>query len=340
VTFYDGAVALSTATLSNGAAALTTSALAVGTHNITAVYGGVSSYATSTSSPVAVSVTSAGTATTLSASAASVMIGSPVTFTTSVSSSAGTPSGTVTFFDGATPLGTAVLSGGAAALTTSGLAAGAHSITAVYGGAATYAASSSVALAESVVDLGMAVSGTEGGDTSGTSATTATVTAETGGTASVLVQLSSSQNTVMPVNSTLTVTGQPAGTTITLTGENWQQTSSSSWIYPKSYTLANPTLTFKLPSQVAAKSERGTVIPAGAKPILLSLLLLPFLRRRRRTGKRLVLPAVLALSMAGTLGMTGCAAHNGFYAEQSYPVTITLTAGAVSKVSYLTLNVN
>jgi hypothetical protein len=342
VTFYDGAALLGTGTLSNGATGLTTSALIVGAHSITAVYGGVSSYATSTSAPVAVNVTKASTATTLSASAGSVMIGSPVTFTAQVSSAAGSPTGTVTFFDGATALGTTALSGGTTALTTSELAAVTHSVTAIYNGTGTYAASTSPALAEAVIDLSMTVSGTGGGagGAGGTSSTATTVAVQTGASASVLVQLSSSQNIAMPVNSTLTVTGQPAGTTITLAGKDWQATSGSSWLYPKGYALTNPTLTFKLPSQLTAKSEKGTVFPDGAKSILLSLLLLPFVRRRRRTAKRLMLLAVLALSMAGALGMTGCAAHNGFYAEQSYPVTITLTAGAVSKVSYVTLNVN
>jgi hypothetical protein len=48
---------------------------------------------------------------------------------------AGTPSGTVTFADGATPLGTVPLdSSGKASLTTTGLAIGSHSITATYSG--------------------------------------------------------------------------------------------------------------------------------------------------------------------------------------------------------------
>lgn len=264
-----------------------------------------------------------------------MIIGSPVTFTAQVNSAAGTPSGTVTFFEGANPLGTSALSGGASALTTSTLAGGTHNSTAVYNGADIYAASTSPVLAESVLDLSMAVSG---GHAGGASSTATTVGVKTGGSASVLLLLNSKQNAIMPVNSTLTVTGQPAGTTITLARNNWQATSASSWLYPKGYAFTNPTLTFKLPSQLA-KSESAPPFPGGAKSALLSLLLLPFLRRGRKSAKRLVLLAVLALSMAGTLGMTGCAANNGFYAEKSYPVAITLTAGAVTKVSYVTLNV-
>ncbi len=46
----------------------------------------------------------------------------------------GTPTGTMTFDDGATVLGTVALNGGAAQFTTSAPAAASHSITAVYNG--------------------------------------------------------------------------------------------------------------------------------------------------------------------------------------------------------------
>ena len=72
-------------------------------------------------------------------------LGQAVTFTATVKPAAGsgTPTGTVTFNDGAATLGTGTLSGGTATLTTSALAGGAHSITAVYGGDANFAGSMS-----------------------------------------------------------------------------------------------------------------------------------------------------------------------------------------------------
>jgi len=63
--------------------------------------------------------------------------GQPVTFTTTVNASipgAGTPTGTVTFEDGAAVLGTATISGGEASLTTSSLTVGNHVINALYSG--------------------------------------------------------------------------------------------------------------------------------------------------------------------------------------------------------------
>ena len=61
----------------------------------------------------------------------------------------GTPTGTVTFYDGATALKTAALSGGIAKLTTKTLPSGSHSITATYNGNAVFSGSST-SLAQNV----------------------------------------------------------------------------------------------------------------------------------------------------------------------------------------------
>jgi hypothetical protein len=74
------------------------------------------------------------------------VIGQAVTFTTTmaaVTPGAGTPTGTVTFKDGAMVLGTiAVGAGGKATLTTSFAVAGRHAITAVYNGDTNFVGSS------------------------------------------------------------------------------------------------------------------------------------------------------------------------------------------------------
>jgi len=94
--------------------------------------------------------TTAQTATTLTSSANPSQAGQAVTFTAKVTSSAGTPTGTVTFKDGTAVIGTAALSAGAAAFTTSSLTQGSHSITASYGGAPSFVASTSSALIQIV----------------------------------------------------------------------------------------------------------------------------------------------------------------------------------------------
>ncbi|HYC90108.1 MAG TPA: M36 family metallopeptidase [Thermoanaerobaculia bacterium] len=76
-------------------------------------------------------------------------LGDALTLTASVVSP-GTPTGTVTFFDGGTPLGTVPMVNRAAALSTSALAGGLHSLTARYDGAAGYLQSTSTPLAQGV----------------------------------------------------------------------------------------------------------------------------------------------------------------------------------------------
>ncbi|MCA1595875.1 MAG: Ig-like domain-containing protein, partial [Chloroflexi bacterium] len=75
-----------------------------------------------------------------------------LTFTASVSSPSGTPTGTVTFNDGAAVLETASLSNGKAAFVTSTLSVGTHSMTAVYTGNSAFATSTSPTLAQVVKD--------------------------------------------------------------------------------------------------------------------------------------------------------------------------------------------
>lgn len=151
VTFYDGSTSLGTGTLSSGAATLSTTSLAAGTHSLTAVYGGSTSYTTSTSSAVSVAITSASTTattTTLTASLTSSTYGSAITFTAAVSPAAAT--GSVTFYDGTASLGSATLVSGSTTLSTSTLTVGTHSITATYAGNTTYASSTSSALSVTV----------------------------------------------------------------------------------------------------------------------------------------------------------------------------------------------
>jgi uncharacterized repeat protein (TIGR01451 family) len=105
------------------------------------------------SAPASASVTVAvvsTTSTTLTSSQNPSVHNQPVTFTATVASGGGTPTGTVTFLDGGSAIGTATLSGGVAAFTTSTLSIGSHAITASYGGANLFAASVSPPLAQAV----------------------------------------------------------------------------------------------------------------------------------------------------------------------------------------------
>ncbi len=91
-------------------------------------------------------------ATSVASSASSAVFGQPVTFTATVTGpmGAGSPTGTVTFFDGSTSLGSATLAGGQAALSTSSLAIGSHPVTAQYAGDQNHLGSTSAGLLQTV----------------------------------------------------------------------------------------------------------------------------------------------------------------------------------------------
>jgi hypothetical protein len=153
ITFKDGTTTLGTAALANGAAALAVSSLSLGSHSLTAAYGGAINFLASTSTTAMQTVNSASTTTALTATPNPSVPSQVVTLKATVSVIApgrGTPTGTVTFQDGTTSLGSATLSGGTASLTTSALLLGTHSLTAVYGGASGFSGSSSTAVTQRV----------------------------------------------------------------------------------------------------------------------------------------------------------------------------------------------
>jgi Bacterial Ig-like domain (group 3)/Galactose oxidase, central domain len=193
VSFKDGAVTLGARTLSGGQASFTTAALSVGSHSITAVYGGDSSFAGSTSPALIQVVNQTSTATTLISSANPSVLGQLVTFTATVNPASGsaTPTGTVTFRDGAATLGAYTLSGGQASFTTASLSVGSHSITAVYGGDSSFAGSTSPALMQAV----------------NKASTTTTTTLISSANPSVLGQLATFSATVNPASGSATPTG-------------------------------------------------------------------------------------------------------------------------------------
>jgi len=151
VTFKDGATTLGKTALTNGSAAFTTSTLAAGTHSITAVYGGDTTFIGSTSGALSQVVNKAATTTSLTVTPNPSQFNQTVTLKATVTSATGaTPTGNVVFKDGATTLGTVALASGTASLSVSKLAVGAHSITAAYGGGADFYASTSKAVALTV----------------------------------------------------------------------------------------------------------------------------------------------------------------------------------------------
>jgi len=153
VTFFDGSTSLGTANLSNNVAHISVTSFALGSHSITASYAGDRNFAGSTSAALTQSVTQSGSSTAVSSNANPSSYGQAVTFTATVAPAySGTPTGTVSFFDGSTSLGNATLSSGVATFSTSATAliAGSHSISAKYNGDSNYLASSSAAFVQTI----------------------------------------------------------------------------------------------------------------------------------------------------------------------------------------------
>jgi hypothetical protein len=150
VTFSDGSTSLGTSPLSGGTAIFSTAALTVGLHSINAAYSGDSNFSGSSAS-LNQTVNQAGTTTSLTSAPNPSAVAQAVTLTAVVAPAyTGTPTGTVTFMDGATTLGTGTLNGGVATYTTSSLAIGQHSMTAVYSGDANNGGSTSSVLTQTV----------------------------------------------------------------------------------------------------------------------------------------------------------------------------------------------
>jgi hypothetical protein len=152
VTFSNGATVLATIPIINGSATLLTTSLPTGTNTITASYSGDINYAPATGT-VTETVAVAATATTVTAAANPAVFGATVTFTSTVAAvapGAGSPTGSVEFFDGSTPIGTATLTGDRATITDSSLTVGPHLIRSVYLGDTNFATSGSTLYTETI----------------------------------------------------------------------------------------------------------------------------------------------------------------------------------------------
>ena len=152
ITFLDSGVAIGTAPLTRGVASFTTTSLGLGQHNITASYGGDPIFAGSASSvTVHENVNPASSTTVLTSSLNPSTYGQNVTFTATVSSSAGVPDGSVTFQQNGTAIGTVNLdTNGVATLNYSSLSVGTHNIIAKYSGSTDYNKSTSATLSQVV----------------------------------------------------------------------------------------------------------------------------------------------------------------------------------------------
>jgi hypothetical protein len=296
-----------------------------------------------------VTINKAASAVVLITSLNPILLQNPVTYTATVTSTAGKPTGTATFQDGGVALTACT---GVAVTTATGVAScavtytttGTHSITAFYNGDANFLAagpSNTVSEAATDINLGTPVSGTG----------TTSQTILPGGTATYSFPIAPSSGTSFPLPVTFTVTGLPTGATATLAPSAWALTSSNPWTWtlPANTALTgNTLLSIQVPQTIAALQPVGGAggnLATRLAPFSLALILLPFAGRLRRTGKRLgrLLMVLLLLGggMAAMTGLSGCGSNTGFFAQaqRSYPMTVTVSSGSLSHTSTITLTV-
>ena len=159
VIFLDGASNISGCValpLVAGSAACNVVYAGVGSHAITATYSGEANFTGSSSPVLTQTVNQDPSATVVTSSVNPSVSGQMVAYSavvTATSPGSGTPTGTVTFMDGASPIGgcmAAPLVGGVASCTVMYPGVGTHTIGAVYGGDADFTASASSAFTQTV----------------------------------------------------------------------------------------------------------------------------------------------------------------------------------------------
>jgi hypothetical protein len=192
------------------------------------------------------------TTTTLSSSRNPSAVGESVTFTATVSAATGTPSGIVTFREGTTVLGTATLNAsGVAVFTTASLSAGAHTVTAAYGGATGFVASTSQPLTQTVATR-PTVAGVVVGDGSAQRSVVRSLTVTFTGLVTLdpgAFQVRRSDGLIVtPAFTTATVAGQTVATlTFTGTGTESGSLSDGNWtltiIASRVHNAASPSIT-------------------------------------------------------------------------------------------------
>lgn len=148
VSFYEGATLLTTATAIGGVATASRSFTTAVPRSLTAVFNGNPTFIASTSAPLTLVVMPRSSAVTLRSSVNPSAVGASTLLTATVSGT--TPTGSVTFMNGATSLGTVALVSSVATRLQAFGAAGAQPLTAVYSGDGNHLGSTSSVLTQTV----------------------------------------------------------------------------------------------------------------------------------------------------------------------------------------------
>jgi predicted outer membrane repeat protein len=263
----------------------------------------------------------------LTSGSQSTFIDNAVTFSATLTATAGTPSGSVTFYDGGAVLcSAATLSGGVATCQTNAaanpLSVGSHSITISYSGDTNFVLltnSASPVFTETVADFAI-------------STASGPVTIMPGRAAQFSFTIAPvSPSTVLPsaiklTPSTSTVAGLPSEYTFSLLPSATVASCTNS---------CSTTITLVVQSVYAASAQRpASNQPLHWAPISLCVMIFPWAvsKNRRRSLARLLLLAVVILI---SISMSGCGTNNGYFgqAQNTYAISITGTSGTLSHTS-------
>jgi sugar lactone lactonase YvrE len=247
----------------------------------------------------------------LSTSSPTPILGASVTMTATISSTtSGTPTGTVNFYDGAMLLNATpvALSGGVAQLVLTTLPLGSQSLTAVYSGDTNFLTSTSTAVPENVITPDFNI----------TSPTPAQTVLPNGSVNYTITLTPMNPAFVYPVTYSVTST-LPTGVTA-----SFNPTSINAGAGVSSTML---TLTTNAQARL---DEHIHSIGGAAAPMALALLMLPvaFSRRAHKIARQLSRSgkAFLALMMlAGLCALAGCGG-GGFFSHPTEYSTVTVTA--------------
>jgi hypothetical protein len=263
---------------------------------------------------------------TLTSSINPIFIDNPTILTAVATSTGVTPTGLITFYDGAAPVGNATLVNGTAKLSVSFPASGSHTLTAVYYGDPVTASATSAPYAQTAADFSVA--------SAAGMPTTASILQ--GGTATYALVLTPLVTTTLPAGVVFSVTGLPVGATATFTPPSVAAGGATT---PFILTINTPVIAAELHGQPRPTSRRYA-------PIATALLLLPlagFMRRKRLGITKLGSLLTLLLLAVGTSTLTGCItnASSGYYGvvPHTYNLIVTGTSGQLTRTTGLTLTV-
>ena len=333
VTFLDGTTILGTGTINAvGVATFTTSTLTVGSHPITASYGGDSAYNAATSAVLTEVVGKIPTVTTIAASAPAQLLHTGVTFTANVIAPSPNATGTVTFMEGTTILGTATLSanGGVivtlatnanAAFATTGLVTGPHQIVAIYSGDSTFAPSTSAPVPNIVEDF------------TNTNSGAASQNIFPGATTTYNFTLAPVDATTFLNDLTVAVDGLPPGSTYTFTPSTIKAGSGSTQIV----------LNVQTSNSLSARNSvpQNAPFPHNKQPIAVGILGLVGLGAVRKLRHKMPGTLILLVLTLGSLlpiaALSGCAGGYFTLNPTTFSLTVTGTEGPVQHAATATL---